>query len=128
MRSFDLSKPFEVDIPMRTRAGPNQRLNTFDRARIVKRERNTMALLVQAAIKTLPDKIQITLTLISKNANDDDNVKGRLKAVRDGVADGLHVKDNDPRIEWRYAQARGPHGVRVRIQRAPSLTTKPVGV
>lgn len=118
MRSFDLSTPFEIDIPMRLRTDQNQRHNPWKKAALVKRERNTMALLVQAAIKSLPDKILVTLTVISKNKLDDDNIAGRCKAARDGVADGLHVKDNDPRIKWDYKQQRGPHGVRVRIQRA----------
>lgn len=118
MNTFDLSMPFEVDIPMRTNAGPNQRHgNHYAKGRIVRAERDTMCLLVQSGVKSLPDKILITLTLICPNKNDDDNVEGRLKAVRDGVADGLHVKDNDPRITWDYKQQRGPHGVRVRIQR-----------
>jgi hypothetical protein len=37
---------------------------------------------------------------------DDDNLRGCLKAMRDGVADWLGVQDNDPRITWRYDQRK----------------------
>lgn len=47
---------------------------------------------------------------------DDDNLRGALKAVRDGVADALGVKDNDPRVTWAYRQSRSaPKTYQVRI-------------
>jgi hypothetical protein len=40
-----------------------------------------------------------------------------LKPARDGIADALGVKDNDPRIEWRYAQERAPtYACRITIE------------
>jgi hypothetical protein len=38
---------------------------------------------------------------------DDDNLRGCLKAIRDGVADSLSINDNDPRVSWYYAQRKG---------------------
>lgn len=38
---------------------------------------------------------------------DDDNLVNSFKAVRDGVADGLGIKDNDPRVSWEYAERKG---------------------
>lgn len=47
---------------------------------------------------------------------DSDNLAGSLKAVRDGIADGLGYKD-DSRIEWEYSQRLGPNrGVEIRIE------------
>jgi len=45
---------------------------------------------------------------------DDDNLRGSLKAVRDGVADRLHVDDGDKHaVRFLYAQERGPWAVRI---------------
>lgn len=60
----------------------------------------------------------VTLTRIAPRVLDSDNAVGALKHVRDGVADALGVKDNDPRVTWSYAQERGKvreHGVRIEI-------------
>jgi hypothetical protein len=47
---------------------------------------------------------------------DDDNLRGCLKAVRDGVADWLGINDNDPRVSWHYAQRNGTAwGVEVEV-------------
>lgn len=82
-----------------------------------KRERGLAAMLVPA--HSLP--CVVTLTRLSSGTLDDDNVRAALKSVRDGIADKLGVADNDPRIQWRYAQEktkRGVYGVRVRIEEA----------
>lgn len=49
----------------------------------------------------------VTLCRIAPRALDDDNLASACKAVRDGVADALGIKDNDPRVTWRYEQRRG---------------------
>ena len=61
----------------------------------------------------------VTLTRYSAGTLDDDNLRGALKAVRDGIADALGVPDNDPRIYFAYGQASSPRGsyaVHVRIE------------
>jgi hypothetical protein len=60
----------------------------------------------------------VRLTRLSAGKLDDDNVRFALKAVRDGCADALGVKDNDPRVTWEYAQEpikRGGYGVIVTV-------------
>ncbi len=62
----------------------------------------------------------VRMTRLSRGELDDDNLRGALKAVRDGIADALGLKsDRDPRVEWRYAQDRAskkmPHGVRIEV-------------
>jgi len=45
---------------------------------------------------------------------DDDNLASSMKAIRDGVADGLETNDNDPRVTWKYEQVKDMMcGVRV---------------
>lgn len=63
--------------------------------------------------------VVVTLTRTSPGTLDDDNLAYAFKSCRDSVADFLGVKDNDPRIEWRYAQVRGKareYAVRVAIE------------
>lgn len=62
----------------------------------------------------------VALTCLAPRAFDDDNLQSAFKSVRDGVADALGVKDNDPRIEWRYAQEKSKtYGVRIEIEVKP---------
>jgi hypothetical protein len=62
----------------------------------------------------------VRLTRIAPRQLDDDNLRGSLKAARDGVADWLGVPDNDPRIRWDYAQEKGkPKTYAVRVDVAP---------
>lgn len=51
--------------------------------------------------------VEALLVRIAPRALDDDNLRGALKHVRDGVADALGVDDRDPRVAWRYDQWRG---------------------
>lgn len=67
----------------------------------------------------VPLPIVVTLTRHSAGTLDDDNLRGALKAVRDGVALVYRIDDADPRIEWRYDQAkcrRGEHFVSITIE------------
>lgn len=64
----------------------------------------------------------VTLTRHSAGTLDDDNLRGALKAVRDGVAMAYRIDDADARIEWRYDQAkcrRGEHFVTIKIEGKP---------
>ena len=51
-------------------------------------------------------RLRVTLTRIGPKRLDDDNVRGALKGVRDGVADALGIDDADPRVTWRYEQTQ----------------------
>lgn len=78
-------------------------------AGVRKRQRESAAWAVRAALRgcELGPFIMVTLTRIAPRALDDDNNVAAFKGIRDGVADALGCKDNDPRITWRYAQKRG---------------------
>jgi len=68
-------------------------------------------LMTSGQIKPKWDGQPITVTftrLMGKGGRkfDDDNLASSMKAIRDGVADGLEINDNDPRITWKYEQVR----------------------
>lgn len=74
----------------------------------------------QARLLCPKASVPCTVRLIRLSAGklDSDNLQSALKGVRDGIADALGVKDNDPRVEWEYGQEpikRGGYGVVVEV-------------
>ena len=74
----------------------------------------------------------VTMTRLSRGELDDDNLRGALKAVRDGIADALGLaSDRDPRVRWEYGQGRGsarmPFGVRIEVRRREIEVERPRG-
>jgi hypothetical protein len=58
--------------------------------------------------------VHVTLERMGVRKLDDDNLRGALKAFRDGVADVLDLDDGDERIEWIYSQCKAVRtGVRI---------------
>lgn len=107
-------RPLIVTIPLRTGGGLNGREHHFARARRVASERSwTQYALFNNKRPRLP--CSVTLTRIApSNGMDDDNLVGALKAVRDQVAAWLGVDDKRSQVvAYRYAQDRGPWGVRI---------------
>lgn len=101
-----------VDLPLRIESVANLREHWAAKAKRTKAHR--MAAL---AIKPHPLPCVVTLTRIAPRALDDDNLRSGFKGLRDGIADRLGIADNDPRIEWRYAQERGkPKEYAARVQ------------
>jgi hypothetical protein len=92
------------------------------RARRTKAQRASVGLMLRAntvALRLagshgmqLPGLI-CTLTRVSPRALDSDNLAFAFKAVRDEVAAYFGVDDADPRVEWRYEQAKGKACVRI---------------
>lgn len=116
-----------VFVPIRTISASNSREHYMARARRVKGERTTTVLLMRGmAAAEMVNRHQllsrfpvIRLTRVAGPRGrtlDDDNLRGCLKACRDGVADWLGVNDNDYRVSWYYAQRKGFHwGVEVEV-------------
>jgi hypothetical protein len=101
-----------VEVPVRTVSESNARGHWSKRAGRAKAQRGLVALMLRARAKApklrpIVGGLVVTLTRIAPRALDDDNLRGALKACRDGVADWLGVDDRDRRVEWRYAQKRG---------------------
>jgi hypothetical protein len=110
-----------ISIPIRTVTGQNARETRFARARRVKKERGTATMVVQAAAYAIPLPVVVTMTRLSPNRCDDDNLQGAMKAIRDGIADAYRIDDGTRLIEWRYAQRRckrGDFGVVIDIEAA----------
>lgn len=113
-------------LPIKTVGGLNARENWRTRAGRVKRERYWALMYAKQLLKLYfgePRTFHIvTLTRLSSGTLDSDNLQGSLKAIRDGVADAIGMPDNDPRIEWQYAQEkckRGDFGVKIEIAGRP---------
>jgi hypothetical protein len=94
-----------LELPIRTVSETNQREHWAKRHRRRADQRGATRLLLHRCSRpALP--VRITLTRVAPRKLDDDNLRGALKAVRDGVADWLELDDADERIEWCYAQRR----------------------
>jgi hypothetical protein len=62
--------------------------------------------------------VEVRLIRVAPRRLDDDNLRGALKAIRDGVADWLGVDDGGDAVSWHYAQERGAkrwYAVRVEV-------------
>jgi len=103
-----------IEIPIRTGRGMNGREHWRARAARVKKERAAIGWALKSATKpAIPCSVLLTRCAPS-NGLDDDNLAGSLKSVRDAVAEWLGVDDRDRMtVRYRYAQRRGPWGVRV---------------
>lgn len=101
-----------VHLPIRTGRGQNSREHWAVRARRVRAERATAAMVVRAARNGRAELPQVvTLVRLAPGRGlDDDNLSGALKAVRDGVADALGIDDRDARVRWMYDQRRVKRG------------------
>lgn len=101
-----------ITLPIHTVSEANRRDHWRVRAKRARLHRKTAAALVPCF--GLP--CTVTLTRVGVRVLDSDNLQGALKATRDGIADRLGVSDNDPRIEWRYGQAKGSPAVLVTLE------------
>lgn len=111
-----MSSPTYFQIPIRTSKGGNNREHYMVRARRVKAERTAVA---WAVVSTRPPPLPVVVTLVRhapSNGLDDDNLTQALKPVRDQLAVWLKVDDRDPRVQWKYGQARAPWGVAVKVE------------
>lgn len=109
----------EIYLPIATVSVSNMRehwAKKAARAKLHRQQANLMAM----RIKTLELPATITLIRVGPRKLDDDNLRGALKAVRDGLADRIGIDDGDPRITWEYGQEKGRPKQRGVIVRASS--------
>lgn len=95
-----------VTVPLKTVSTLNKREHWAVRARRAKTEREALFLVTPK----FPLPCVVTITRVAPRTLDDDNLRGALKSARDGIADRLGAKDNDPRITWVYGQRKGGRG------------------
>lgn len=103
-----------VSIPMKAESASNKREHWGSKAARVARERKAAALLVTPLTRRLTGgRLIVQLTRVAPRELDDDNLRGALKAFRDGVATALKVDDRTPLVVWEYLQRKGEHAVEV---------------
>lgn len=91
-----------VDLPLKIVSVANLREHWSRKASRTKAHR-----LAACAVPKADLPCVVTLVRIAPRRLDDDNLSSGFKALRDGIADRLGVKDNDPRVQWRYSQETG---------------------
>lgn len=99
-----------VTLPLRTVSESNGREHWAKKAKRVKSHR-TAAAFAARALLVRPLPAIVLLVRVAPRALDDDNLRGALKAVRDGIADAFEIDDRDPRVTWEYAQRMGLPGL-----------------
>ena len=111
-------------MPIKTVSEPNNRDHWRTKADRSYYQRIAARFYVVSHIwrRPLPLPLRITLTRIGPRSLDSDNLAAALKAVRDGVMDGLgHSSDADSdSLQWVYDQRRGASGefaVEVKVER-----------
>lgn len=103
----------QFEIPVHTVSEANRREHWAAKARRVAEHRAAAVMLTNQAVRAakvpratmLP--LTVCLTRVAPRALDDDNLRGALKAVRDGIADAFGLDDRSPLIMWCYHQQRG---------------------
>lgn len=126
-------------FPIKTVSESNVRTHWAKRAARAKAQRLAAALALRDTLTSFREglghrepgtsaepswSVLVTLVRLAPRMLDDDNLRGALKSVRDGVADALGVDDRDPRVEWKYRQMRGRpkyYGVSIGIYRMDSM-------
>lgn len=113
----------EVEIDLHAVSESNARGHWSKRKKRAGQQRGVTRLVIASRralrgdiLDTHPLLVTFTRLAPSKGL-DDDNLRGALKAVRDGMADALGIDDADPRVTWEYGQERRKtYAVRIRIE------------
>jgi len=107
-----------IELPIRVESEANAREHWAKKAKRVKQHRDAAFWHLKAAqAPRYIFPLTVRMVRIAPRELDSDNLGSGFKAIRDGVADWLGVKDNDPRVTWDYAQERGkPNTYACRIE------------
>jgi hypothetical protein len=109
-----------VTLPLRLGGGLNDRSHWRVRHRKWKAEKDAVGFVLNTKGElplVLPCTVTIT-RIAPSNGLDDDNLAGACKAVRDAVATWIGIDDRrSDVVAYRYAQERGPWGVRIEVSR-----------
>jgi crossover junction endodeoxyribonuclease RusA len=104
-------------IPLHLCSVANIREHWSDRARRTKSQRyGVAAAAVAFGLGPIIGEVTVKFTRIAPRMLDTDNLAAAFKAIRDGVADAMGLRDdNDERVTWQYAQEKGKHSI-VRVE------------
>lgn len=111
-----------ITLPIRTVSEANQREHWAKKAKRTRTQRNVARMVCNLKLSHLDvtkTPLLVTLARVSPRKLDDDNLRGALKAVRDGVADALGTDDGGHgRIVWEYQQWTGAAAVTIQVREA----------
>ncbi len=109
--------PSGVEIPWRINTTSNAKGHWRPRYAAAKHQRRHTAEFLRQCVKLLVGlPLTVRLTRVGRRELDDDNNVAAFKHIRDGVADWLGINDNDKRVRWEYAQAKGDYAVRIEFE------------
>jgi len=104
-------KPLVVEIPMRLSNPLNGSHGHWAvEARLRKQQRSSVGIIMAAQLASarIMPPCRVTVTRIAPRALDrHDGLPASAKAVVDGVADAMGIRDDDTRVEWRIEQRKG---------------------
>jgi crossover junction endodeoxyribonuclease RusA len=115
---------FSIELPIRIESEANGREHWAPKMNRVKMHRQAAIAIPKHKLPGLP--CMVTLTRIAPRRLDGDNLQSGFKALRDGIADRMGVKDNDPGVTWVYAQERAApkvYACRISITKGESDAT-----
>jgi len=110
------------ELPIHTVSEANKREHWAIKAKRVKEQRGMVSAKLKTILKNIDNwdlRRTVVLTRIAPRLLDDDNIRGAMKAIRDGVADVIceNKNDRDPRITWEYKQEkRKPKEYEIRVE------------
>jgi hypothetical protein len=111
-----------IAIPIRLDSNANMREHHMAKARRMKTQRHTVAMFCRMPLHGLLERgrARITIVRVAPRCLDIDNAWSSAKAVIDGVADALGLKnDRDRRIDWAVRQEKGApkqYGLRIECE------------
>lgn len=117
-----MKKTATFEIVTKTVSLANQREHWRTRAKRAKEERWNAAMSFKSAVGRWRPNLPaaVTMTRVSPGKLDDDNLRGALKSIRDGIADVLKVDDGNELVNYHYLQEKSPkpgyYSVKVRIE------------
>ena len=115
-------------MPIRTVSEANRRDHWAVKAKRVKAQRGSAYGFTRFHVVgnlTGNDTLDIHLVRLSYKTLDTDNLSSALKAIRDGIADALHMDDGDPRLTWTYGQQKAAKPPKTGVNVTISFVEKP---
>jgi hypothetical protein len=116
------------ELPLTTPSLANARMHWARKAKLVKSQRWTAGIITRSKLEQVRESppFVVMLVRVAPRELDDDNLRGALKGVRDGIADAFGINDRDPMVKWDYGQekrTKAPAGVRITIMSQARLST-----
>lgn len=117
-----MSEPITLSIPVHTESEANVREHWAKKAKRVRQQREAAfwAAMIARRKSPIPASMVIVLVRVAPRPLDGDNLQASMKAIRDGIAEGLDLRgDRESAVlNWLYEQRKGGVGeykVEVRI-------------